>query len=146
MKPTRAHVDTDRAPTKRHRCERSPEPTRRTSHHKKLDPLKLAHLPSGFMVWPKSFTKDSTICFVFWADSSTRAHMSMQVSNVVVTNDEEILCKAFPNTFLDKELTWFTSLKSGTIDSWHTLEKIFLDKFSTVDTIPKTRGDLTNIK
>lgn len=54
--------------------------------------------------------------------------------------------KAFPNTLSDEALTRFTSLKSGTIDSWHTLEKMFLDKFNTTETIPKTRGDMANIK
>lgn len=32
------------------------------------------------------------------------------------------------------------------IDSWHALERLFLDKFSTSGTITKTRGDLANIK
>lgn len=64
----------------------------------------------------------------------------------LVTNDKAVLCKAFPNTLFDKALTWFTSLKSGAIDSWMSLEKLFLDKFSTTGTIPKIRGDLANIK
>lgn len=64
----------------------------------------------------------------------------------IVTNDEAVLCKTFSCTLSDKALTWFTSLKSSTIDSWHTLEKIYLDKFNTAGTIPKTRGDLANIK
>lgn len=46
----------------------------------------------------------------------------------------------------DKALTWFTSLIPETIDSWLALEKLFLDKFNTVGTISKTRGDLVNIK
>lgn len=64
----------------------------------------------------------------------------------LVTNDKAILCKTFPSTLSDKALTWFTTLKISTIDSWHVLENIFLDKFSTVGTIPKTCGDLDNIK
>lgn len=53
---------------------------------------------------------------------------------------------SFPSTLSDKALTWFTSLKSGTIDSWRTLEKHILDKFSIAGTIPKTRGDPADIK
>lgn len=57
-----------------------------------------------------------------------------------------MVMKAIPRTLLDKALTWFTSLKSGMIDSWHTVEKIFLDKFSTAGAMPKIRGDLANVK
>lgn len=64
----------------------------------------------------------------------------------IFTNDEEILCKAFSSTLSDKTLTLFTLLKSGTVDFWHTPEKIFLDKFNTTRTIAKTREDLANIK
>lgn len=54
--------------------------------------------------------------------------------------------QSFSSTLSDKALTWFTSLKSGSVDFWNTLEKLLLDKFSTAGTIPKTRGDLVNIK
>lgn len=64
----------------------------------------------------------------------------------LVTSDEAILCKAFPNTLTEKALTWFTSLKADNIDPWYMLEKRFLDKFSTAGELPKTRGDLTNVK
>lgn len=64
----------------------------------------------------------------------------------LVTNEEIVLCKAFSSTLTDKALTWFASLKLGTIDSWRNLEKSFLDKFSTTEKIPKRRGDLANIK
>lgn len=64
----------------------------------------------------------------------------------LVTTDEAVLCKAFPRTLSDLALTWFTSLKLGSIDSWLLLEKSFLDKFSTACAIPKTRGDLANMK
>lgn len=64
----------------------------------------------------------------------------------LVTNDEAVLCKVFPSILFDKALTWFTSLRSGTIDGWSNLEKHFLNKFSTARTIPKTRCDLVNIK
>lgn len=64
----------------------------------------------------------------------------------LVTNDKVILCKAFPSTLSDKALTWFTSLRAGSIDSWYTSEKVFLNKFSTAGIIQKTRGDLANIK
>lgn len=64
----------------------------------------------------------------------------------LVTNDEAVLCKVFSITLFDKALTWFASLKLGTINSWRDLEKSFLDKFSTARKIPKTRGDLANIK
>lgn len=64
----------------------------------------------------------------------------------LVSSDEAILCKAFPNTLTEKALTWFTSLKADNIDSWYTLEKKFLDKFSTTGELPKTRGDLKNVK
>lgn len=60
----------------------------------------------------------------------------------LVTNDV-VLCKAFPSMLTDKVLTWFTSWKSRTI---HYTREMFLDKFSTAGTIPKTRGDLANIK
>lgn len=64
----------------------------------------------------------------------------------LVTTNEAVLCKAFLSTLLEKAQTWFTSLKTNSIDSWYTLEKIFLDKFSTAREIPKTRGDLTTVK
>lgn len=64
----------------------------------------------------------------------------------LVTNEGAVLCKAFPNTLSYKVLTWFTFLNSGTIDSWHTLEKMFVDKINTTGTIAKTRGALANIK
>lgn len=64
----------------------------------------------------------------------------------LATNDEAVLCKAFPSILSDKALTWFTSLKPETINSWHDLKNSFLDKFSTAGKIPKTRGDLANIE
>lgn len=64
----------------------------------------------------------------------------------LVTNDEVVMYKDFSSTLSDKVLTWFTLLKPGIIDSWLDLEKSFLDKFSIIRTMPKTRGDLTNIK
>lgn len=63
----------------------------------------------------------------------------------LLTNDEAILCKAFPNTLFDETRTWFTLLTPGSIESSHTLKKLFLDKFSTTGTISKIMGDLTNI-
>lgn len=64
----------------------------------------------------------------------------------LVMIDEAVLCKGFPSTLLEKALTWFTALRTDTIHSWYKMEKMFLDKFSTTGEIPKTRGDLTNIK
>lgn len=64
----------------------------------------------------------------------------------LVTTDEAVLCKAFPSTLSKKALTWFTSLKTNNIDSRCTLEKMFLDKFSTTGEIQKTSVDLTNVK
>lgn len=64
----------------------------------------------------------------------------------LVSTDEVILCKAFPSTLIEKALTWFTSLKANSIDSWYTLVKKFLDKFSTAGELPKMRGDMTNVK
>lgn len=64
----------------------------------------------------------------------------------LLTNEEAIPCKAFPSILSDKAMTWFTSLKPGTIDSWRDLEKSFLDKFSTAGKSQKMRGDLMNIK
>lgn len=64
----------------------------------------------------------------------------------LATTDEAMLCKVFPSTLSEKALTQLTSLKANNIDSCHSFEKIFLDKFSTIDEIPKTRGNLTNVK
>lgn len=64
----------------------------------------------------------------------------------LVTNNEAILYKVFLSIFFDKALTWFTSLKPRTINGWSTLEKQFLDKFSTIGDHSKTRGGLANIK
>lgn len=64
----------------------------------------------------------------------------------MVSSDEAILCKAFPSTLTEKALTWFTSLKANSIDSWYTLETKFLDKFNTTGELLKIRGDLTNVK
>lgn len=64
----------------------------------------------------------------------------------LITNDVAVLCKAFLSTLSDKVLTWFTSLRPNSIDSWSNFGKLFLDKFSTAGTLPKKRGDLANIK
>lgn len=69
-----------------------------------------------------------------------------KVAMRLVTNDEAVLCKAFPSMLSKKALTWFTALEPNSIDSWTTLEKLFLDKFNTAGTLPKTRGDFANIK
>lgn len=93
---------------------------------------------------PGSGTEDSPICVVQWTEPTSRAYFLVLVRHG--TGDHAVMCKVFPNTLSDEALTWFTSLKLGAIDSWRCLEKLFLDKFSTTGTIPKTRGDLTNIK
>lgn len=41
----------------------------------------------------------------------------------LVTTDEALLCKAFLNTLSEKALTWFTSLKTNSIDSWYRFDK-----------------------
>lgn len=64
----------------------------------------------------------------------------------LVTTNKAVLCKAFPSTLSNRTLTWFTLLKQGTIDSWKLLKKSFMDKFNTAGIIPKTRGDLANVK
>lgn len=64
----------------------------------------------------------------------------------LVINDEVDICKAFPSMLSENTFTWFTSLKPETIASWRTLEKSYLDKFSTAGTMPKTRVDLANVK
>lgn len=92
------------------------------------------------------FAKDSSIRPLLWIEYAQKHICRFKYAMGLVTNEEAVLYKAFPSTLSDKTLTWFASLKPRTIDSWRNLEKSFLDKFSTTEKIPKTRGDFANIK
>lgn len=103
------------------------------------------------MRWIQGVALDPTLKisqFVLYSGQSWPLDHICQYNSIMglETKDEAILCKAFPSTLSHKVLTLFTSLKLGAIDSWSALEKLFLDKFSTASTIPRTRGDLANIK
>lgn len=144
-KPLRDCKECGKHPQKRHRYDQSLEHTRHTSHPKQTRLIEIG----SFAKWIHGVTPDPSLKipqFVLYSSQSRPLeHVYYYKSAMrLVTNDEAILRKAFSSTLADKALTWFTSLKRGTTDSWHTLEKLFLDKFNT--SIPKTRGDLANIK
>lgn len=105
----------------------------------------------SFEEWIRNILPDSNLKlpqFVLYNGRiKPQAHICRYKSAISsVSTDEAILCKAFPSTLTKKALTWFTCLKADISDSWYTLEKKCFDKFSTVGELPKTRGDLTNVK
>lgn len=63
-----------------------------------------------------------------------------------MTNDETIRCKVFVGTLQGKAATWFNTKPEGLIKSCVDLQKVFLGEFSTVGILPKTKGELSNIK
>lgn len=129
--------------------------------HKRISPEK--HSKRGFGILKKAFEMGPFlrwICEVlldtnlklpkfvlYTGKTKPQEHICIYKSTIgLVTTDEIVLCKAFSSTFSEKALTWFTSSKMNSIDSWNYLEKIFLDKFSTAKKILKSNGDLTNVK
>lgn len=129
--------------------------------HKRISPEKHATRGSGilkkafemgpFLRWIREVLPDTNLKlpkFVLYTDKTKpQEHICIYKSTIgLVTTDDIVLCKDFSSTLSEKALTWFTSLKMNSIDSWNTLEKIFLDKFSTTEEILKSRGDLTNVK
>lgn len=132
-KPSRERGCPNRLRSKRNRYERSPEHTRR-NHSKKNHSVEIG----SFAKWIHSVVLDPSLKFPQFVLYSGQSHPLEHVycykfAMSLVTNDEVILCKAFPNTLSNKAFTWFTLLKPRSIDSWHTLEKLFMDKFSTVE-------------
>lgn len=137
-KPPRERERHDKHQQKRYRYERSPDHARRT-HTKKIRSIEIG----PFAKWIHGVALNPSLKisqFVFYSGQSCPIEHIYRYKSAMglVTNDKVILCKVFPSTLSDKALTWFTSLKSGTIDSWHALETLFLGKFSTTGTIPKT--------
>lgn len=132
---------------KRQRSYHSPESTQQIAPQKKTRSIELG----PFVRWIQEVSPNSSLklphFILYSGHSRPLEHICRSKAAMgLVTNDEAILCKAFPSTLSEKALTWFTALEPNSIDSWTTLEKLFLDKFSTTGTLPKTRGDLANIK
>ena len=42
---------------------------------------------------------------------------------------EDVVCRLFPYTFINKSSTWFFSLTAGSIASWQQFEIAFLNQF-----------------
>lgn len=114
----------DRETYKRVRTERSPEPTHRTTTTKKSRSIELG----PFMKWIQEVASNTSLKipqFVLYnGQSRPLEHICIYKSTMgLVTNDEALLCKTFLSTLCDKALTWFTSLKPKSIDSWSIMEK-----------------------
>ena len=64
----------------------------------------------------------------------------------LLTDRDELFCKAFPATLSGKAMSWFAALKAGSISSWSQLQGTFLNAFATARTLPKDKSDLSNVK
>ena len=64
----------------------------------------------------------------------------------LLTDKDEMFCKAFPATLSGKTMSWFAALKARSISSWSRLQGMFLNAFATAGTLPKDKSDLSNIK
>lgn len=139
-KPMQNREEPNKLSMKRHRYERSPEHTRWTSHLKKTRSIKIG----SFAKWIHGVALDPSLkilqFILYFGQSWPLEHICLYKSTMeLVTNDEDILCKAFPSTLEDKALTWFTSLKLGTTDSWYTLEKCFWTNLALLEQYQKTK-------
>lgn len=145
-KPSREWGHCDKDQQKRHHYQRSPESTR-WAHSKKNCSIEIEPFAKWIHIVSLNLSLKIPQFVLYSGQSRPLEHICYYKSTIrLVTHDDAILCKAFPSTLFDKALTWFTLLKLETIDSWLALEKFFLDKFSTVGMISKTRGDLASIK
>ena len=64
----------------------------------------------------------------------------------LLTDRDELFCKAFSTTLSEKAMSWFAALKAGSISSWPQLQRMFLNAFATTGTLPKDKSDLSNVK
>ena len=57
-------------------------------------------------------------------------HIGSYLAHMAVsTTCEAMLCKFFPTTLLGLALNWYTALPPGSVDSFTSLELLFLDHF-----------------
>ena len=79
--------------------------------------------------------------------TSARDHVEQfRVAMSLLTDRDELFCKAFPTTLSGKAMSWFAALKTGSISSWSQLQRMVLNAFATAGTLPKDKSDLPNIK
>ena len=79
--------------------------------------------------------------------TSARDHTEQfRVAISLLTDRDELFCKAFPATLSGKAMSWFAALKTGSISSWSQLQRTFLNAFATAGALPKDKSDLSNIK
>lgn len=52
--------------------------------------------------------------------------MSLRIMQV---QDEDVVCKLFPHTFMGKAAIWYYSLAQGSIASWNQFKEAFLEKY-----------------